>query len=149
MARFSTIVRDGKLALGSIGSFFRVSSSNRPSGVAAAATQKAGGSQSITNDMSQWSSRTAVRTMASNTGCVSVGDWLMTRRISALAACRSRAARSSLCSSAIPDLDFPGLDFSGFDFADFGLLAFGPADLVFEDLSFEDFGFGIAALRRV
>ena len=50
------------------------------------------GSHSITADMSQRSRRTAVSTMASNTGCVSVGDWLITRRMSDVAVCRVSAS---------------------------------------------------------
>ena len=39
--------------------------------------------------------RTALRAMVSKTGCVSVGDWLMARRMSPVAVCRSSASVSS------------------------------------------------------
>jgi hypothetical protein len=42
--------------------------------------------------------------MALNTGCTSLGDWLMTRRISDVAACRACAAFSSPASFAASDL---------------------------------------------
>ena len=46
--------------------------------------------------MSQPINRTAAPTIASNTGCTSVGDSLMTLRISAVAVCRSSASLVSL-----------------------------------------------------
>ena len=51
--------------------------------------------------MSQRSTRAAVRTILSNTGRASVGDWLMTFRISAVAVCRSSASCVSLNSCAL------------------------------------------------
>ena len=42
----------------------------------------------------------AVSTILSNTGRASVGDWLMTRRISAVAVCRASASCVSLMSRA-------------------------------------------------
>src|SRR5262245_9701629 len=60
----------------------------------------------MTKVSSQPSSRTAASTMASNTGCASAGDWLMTRRISALATCRACADFTAAASVAACDRDF-------------------------------------------
>src|SRR5271170_8421382 len=49
---------------------------------------------------SQPNSRAALTTILSNTGCVSVGAWLMVRNISAVAACCRRASASSASRSA-------------------------------------------------
>jgi len=94
------MARDGKLAPGSIGKCEGPRSGSGPSGPAAAAGEKVAPSQRNTNAMSQRISRTAVWTMASNTGCTSVGDWLITRRISDVAVCRSSASLVSLKSRA-------------------------------------------------
>ena len=57
-------------------------------------------SRSSTNAMSHWSRRAAATTIRSNTGRASVGDWLMTRKISAVAVCCWRASASSASRSA-------------------------------------------------
>src|SRR5436190_765427 len=82
-------------------------------------------------------SRTALATMASNTGCTFEGEEAITFRISAAAVCRSsaslvssRARRSSFLSCAMADLEFPYL----------GLLTFDAGDFVF---NFEALAFGI------
>src|SRR3954454_3330323 len=84
----------------------------------------------------------ALRRIASNTGVRLPRDELITSRMSAVAVCRSCAARSSLCRCAIPDREFAGVVFP-----DLGLLAFGVEVVAFESLRFDDFAFGIAALR--
>jgi hypothetical protein len=100
------------------------------------------------NEPSHRSSRTAASTIASNTGCASVGDWLMTRRISDVAVWRSRAMRSSLLSHGVPDGGFLGLEFTDLDFPGLGLPTFVPPEPDFDAFSFEDFAFGIAPVRR-
>ncbi len=93
---FSTIARDGKLAVGSTGIAPNPMSGMRPSGVAQATTEKVLPSHRIKNAESLAISFTAVTTMALNTGRTSVGDWLITRRISAVAVSRSNASLVSL-----------------------------------------------------
>src|SRR5205823_3205289 len=115
-------------------------------------------------------SRLELAAMASNTGCASDGEEAITLRMSAVAAWRSGAARSSLCSRAIPD--GPAIadrEFARFEFSGLGLPAFDARGLSFEGLSFEGlsveglsfevlgleafgfdaFGLAIAALRLV
>src|SRR5437868_9399597 len=55
-------------------------------------------------ELSQRSSRAAVTTMASNTGCTSEGELAMTFRMSAVAAWRCSASFSSRASRAASDL---------------------------------------------
>jgi len=68
--------------------------SSGPSGVAAATAEKVLPSRRMTKAESQTSSFTALATIASNTGRTSVGERLITRRISALAVW---LASASLC----------------------------------------------------
>ncbi len=96
----SSSTRDGKLAAASTGIAPSPSSPISPAGVAAACTVKLWPSRRMTKLESQASSRTAVVTMASNTGCTSVGELLMTRSISAVAVWRLSASFVSLNSRA-------------------------------------------------
>jgi len=82
-----TMVRDGKLISGSIGKAAGSRGMCDPSDPTRAACEKVLPWRRRKNARSQRNNRTAFRTIASNTGLTSVGDWLMTRRISEVAAC--------------------------------------------------------------
>ena len=98
MCRISpdTMARDGKFLSGSTSTTGGPMSSSGPSRDAPAAGENVLPSLVITIAISQSSNRTAAATMASNTGMTSVCAPLITRRISALAVCRTKAVWVSL-----------------------------------------------------
>ena len=91
-----TITRDGKLTCGSTGMPDGPSSIVTPSARTPATRENVLPSTRKIPARSQEKRRSAVLTMASNTGCTSVGEPLMTRRMSAVAVCRASDSCVSL-----------------------------------------------------